>query len=86
MRSFAQKTGSVFNNGGYAPSIFQVSDIESAFLLSSANPLGSKVSESLYIANSLASLNTALNTLNRSHPATLDTADRLANVCYALVS
>lgn len=70
-RSFSQKTGSVFNNGGYGPNIFQVSDIESAFLLDTANPRGSKVGASLYIGTTQATLNAALNTLNSSSPSSL---------------
>ena len=71
-RSFSQKTGSVFNNGGYSPSIFQMSDIESAFLLDNTTPLGSKVSDSLYIGNSRSSLNSALSTLNNLSLPSLD--------------
>jgi hypothetical protein len=75
LRSFSQKTGSVFNNGGYAPNIFQVSDIESAFLLGTANPRGSKVGASLYIGTTQESLNAALNTLNTSSPASLSSSN-----------
>ena len=71
MRSFSGKTGNVFNNGGYAPNLFQVSDIETALGIYTSRPLFAKISETLYMAKSKNSLHTGLNTLNTSIPPTL---------------
>jgi hypothetical protein len=64
LRALAVKTSNTINTGGYSCPLFQVADIESAFLLSSANPLGAKVTKSMYIANTQAAFNTILATLN----------------------
>jgi hypothetical protein len=64
LRALAVKTSNTINTGGYGCPLFQVADIESAFLLSSANPLGAKVTKSMYIANTQAAFNTILATLN----------------------
>ena len=52
------------NSFGSSSKLFQVSTIESAFNLTSSNPLAVKLSNSMYIANNQTALNTALTTLN----------------------